>query len=83
MPDTIKAIAARAKALSEDPTFLDVMQRIRERQIAVFLDASSTPEAREEAHVLIRALEAITNQLKSDEDDWAFEQKKGQHRGSD
>ncbi|MDF3607560.1 hypothetical protein PE067_16250 [Paracoccus sp. DMF-8] len=83
MASPVQAKAARAKALREDPAFAEFIQEVRSRQVDVFLNAESSSEARDEAHAIIRAVGKIEAALKSAETDWAFEQKKGQHRGHD
>ena len=77
-------IADRAKRLKNDETFQDVFKEVRDGQTKVFLDARSSQEDREEAHVIIRALGKIEGVITSRIENGKFEQaKKGQHRGSD
>ena len=55
---TIKAEEARR--LKEDTAFQDFMQDVRDDQIRIFTTSGATDiELREEAHAIIRALEAI------------------------
>lgn len=76
--------ALQAKRLRDDEAFQSFVAQVRDRQVAVFLNAASSPEDRETAHALIRGLSAIEGELRSAETAFAIEQKtKGQHRGSD
>lgn len=83
MSKTIE-IGDKARVLLKDETFQSVMQEIKDTQVAVFLDTAATPEDREEAHVIVRALGHIEAVIRFRVTDAAFEQKqKDQHRGND
>lgn len=83
MSKTIE-IGDKARALLKDETFQSVMQEIKDTQIAIFLNTAATPEDREEAHVIVRALGHIDKVIRERIADAEFEQKKkDQHRGND
>ena len=75
--------AAHAERLKNDDTFKDVWETVRESQVKVFLDSRTAQGEREEAHVIIRALAKIESEITSRIENGRFEEKKGQHRGSD
>lgn len=81
--NTIRERAAQARRLREDEALQGFIAEVRNAQASVFLNPASSQEDREEAHGMIRAISKIEGVLKTAEADWAFEQKKGQHRGSD
>jgi len=67
--DDIKRRASRAKALMQSDAFVDVMQDLRDRQIAAFVNsAAEQTEAREDAHAMVRALNKIEEALQADVD---------------
>lgn len=55
----------KAEILQKDETFQDVIAAIRASKAEVFLSPDSTPEARESAHEIIRALAEIDGELNS------------------
>ena len=59
----VKELGHKAKNLSKDKTFMDVMEDVRKAQIKVFLDPHSTAELREEAHSIVRALKKIDSHI--------------------
>lgn len=75
--------AHAAERLKNDDTFQSVVKEVREAQMSVFLDADSKPEAREEAHVIIRALAKIEGEIDARIADYAFELEKDQHLARD
>jgi hypothetical protein len=76
--------AARAKRLRDDDVFQEFMEAVRAAQVRTFLDIAAAPEAREQAHGIIRALAAIEGTLAAAIGAETYEQKrKGQHRASD
>lgn len=76
-------IGAAAERLKNDDTFKDVINKIEKDQVSVFLDADSKPEAREEAHAIVRALGKIKGKIDAMIADMTFETHKDQHRGND
>lgn len=75
-----------AKQLREHEAFQDFVKEVLEDQTKVFLNAHSTPEAREQAHLMVRAIEAIKGKLNAAEAGLKLEEhnkEKGQHRGND
>ena len=63
----IEIRAARSKALLDHEHFIETMKDLRERQKDIFADsAASDVEGREEAHAIIRALNAIEVSLRAD-----------------
>jgi len=81
----IEIRAARSKALLNNDHFVDTLKDLRERQKDVFANsAPSDVEGREEAHAILRALNAIEYMLKADVDAVTLLLKrKEQHRGND
>ena len=81
----IEIRAARSKALLNNDHFVDTLNDLRERQKDVFANsAPSDVEGREEAHAILRALNAIEYMLKADVDAVTLLLKrKEQHRGND
>jgi limonene-1,2-epoxide hydrolase len=81
----IEIRAARSSALLNNEHFVATMQELRERQKDVFANsAASDVEGREEAHAIIRALNAIEASLKGDVDAVTIlKKRKEQHRGND
>ena len=76
--------ASRAKRLRDDKAFQEFMEDVRSQQVAVFLKIAASPEAREEAHAIVRALSTIEGTLDAAVSAETYEQKrKGQHRGND
>ena len=62
--------SARMKTLQADDTFQLALQEITEQQVAVFVDADSSTEQREEAHHMICAIRKIDDyfdSIKTDE----------------
>lgn len=81
----IEIRAARSGALLNNEHFVATMQELRERQKDAFANsAASDVEGREEAHAIIRALNAIEASLKGDVDAVTIlKKRKEQHRGND
>ena len=72
----IKDKASRIRQLMRDETFKDVMQEVKDKQIAVFLNSSAKIEHIEEAHALVKALDEIERHMQSVLDDEAVYDKK-------
>ena len=72
----IKEKAARIRNLMRDDAFKEIMHEVKNKQIAVFLDSSAKIEDIEEAHSLVRALNAIESHMQSVLDDEAVYDKK-------
>ena len=67
--DDIKRRANRAKSLMQSDAFVSVMQDLRDRQVAAFVNsAAEQAEAREDAHAMVRALNKIEEALQADVD---------------
>ena len=81
--DDTKRRAARAKALMQSDAFVDVMQDLRDRQIAAFVNSAADQiEAREGAHAMVRALNKIEEALQADVDAGTLlDKQKERHRG--
>ena len=78
----IEQRAKRSKALLENGWFVETIKNLREEQKTVFADSSAQEvEKREDAHAILRALNAIEVSLKADVDAMALLQKKGKHLG--
>tara|TARA_R110000868_G_scaffold61609_1_gene187131 strand:+ start:708 stop:956 length:249 start_codon:yes stop_codon:yes gene_type:complete len=72
---------AKMRTLQADDTFQLALKEINEQQIAVFVDADSSLEQREEAHDMIRALRKIDDyfdSVKTDEVMYNHKQTKGE-----
>jgi pantoate kinase len=80
MDPNIKAKASRAKRLWDDPVFQEFFQEARQAQANAFLNPAATPEEREEAHAMVRALHKLENQMAQAVLAQNVEQK-GQHLG--
>ena len=77
-------IAAQARRLRDDETFQSVLEAIRQDQVSVFLNVSASQEARDVAHLKVRALAEIESEIKRRIDDASIEQhRKDRHRAND
>ncbi len=66
MSDQFKLKAQQARDLLNNETFQEFLRNVRERQKEVFLNSNANEVSlREEAHTLIRALDAIESELTS------------------
>jgi len=75
--------ASAAKTLADDETFKEVMQEVRDKQVAVFMKSNSSLDDREKAHSVIRGLNSIAGhiaRLMRAGDVEKFKQEKDQHR---
>lgn len=82
--NAITARAWSAQVLDDNADFQGFVAEVRDAQAAIFLNAGSTPAAREEAHAIIRALAAIKQVIGGAIDAEKFaKHKEGQHRGND
>ena len=78
----IEQKAKRSKSLLENEWFIETIKNLREEQKTVFADSSADEvEKREDAHAILRALNAIEVSLRADVDAMALLQKKGTHLG--
>ena len=78
----IEQKAKRSKSLLENEWFIETIKNLREEQKTVFADSSAQEvDKREDAHAILRALNAIEVSLKADVDAMALLQKKGKHLG--
>jgi hypothetical protein len=68
--------SAKLRTLQADDTFKSVIKEITEQQVAVFVNADSTGEQREEAHDVIRALRMIEDYFDSIYTDEAMHNRK-------
>ena len=64
--------SARMKTLKADETFKLALKEITEQQVAVFVNADSTTDEREEAHNIICALQKIDDYFDSVKTDEAM-----------
>ena len=72
---------AKMRTLQADDTFQLAIKEITEQQVAVFVDADSSLEQREEAHDMICALRKIDDyfdSIKTDEVMYNHKQTKGE-----
>ena len=80
--DNLETRAKRSKGLLENDWFIQTMSDLREQQKDVFANSSAVDvEKREEAHAIIRALNAIEISLRADVDAMEIYKHKGKHRG--
>lgn len=64
MVTDIKREASKAKRLLNDETFMEIMERLRNRQVETFLTTSKSEiEARETAHDIVAAITLIEDEL--------------------
>ena len=78
----IEQKAKRSKSLLENEWFIETIRNLREEQKTIFADSSAQEvDKREDAHAILRALNAIEVSLKADVDAMALLQKKGKHLG--
>ena len=78
----IEQKAKRSKSLLENEWFIETIKNLREEQKTVFADRRADEvEKREDAHSILRALNAIEVSLKADVDAMALLEKKGKHLG--
>ena len=78
----IEQKAKRSKSLLVNEWFIETIKNLREEQKTVFADSSADEvEKREDAHAILRALNAIEVSLRADVDAMALLQKKGKHLG--
>lgn len=78
----IEQKAKRSKALLENEWFVETIKNLREDQKNIFADSSAQEvEKREDAHAILRALNAIEVSLKADTYAVALLNKKGKHLG--
>lgn len=61
--DEVLRRAARFRALIDDEVYQELRELVRDMQVKVFTDARSTLESREEAHAILRAMDAMDRQL--------------------
>jgi hypothetical protein len=61
----IKEKAARYRGLMADETFQELLSETKEKLVDVFLTPSAKIETIEEAHTIVKALDAIENTLNS------------------
>jgi hypothetical protein len=74
--------ARRSKGLLENDWFIETMRDLREQQMNVFANSSASEvEIREDAHAILRALNAIEISLRADVDAMEIVKHKGKHRG--
>tara|TARA_B100001287_G_scaffold268965_1_gene265874 strand:+ start:1942 stop:2193 length:252 start_codon:yes stop_codon:yes gene_type:complete len=80
----IEQKAKRSHALLNNEWFIETIKNLREEQKTVFANSSAEEvEKREDAHAILRALNAIEVSLKADVDSLALLERKGKHRGND
>jgi len=68
--------SAKMRTLQADDTFKLALKEITEQQVAVFVDADSTGEQRDEAHNIICALRKIEDYFDSVHTDEAHQNRK-------
>lgn len=80
----IEQRAKRSKSLLENEWFQETMKNLRDTQMSIFANSSASEvEKREDAHAMLRALNAIEYSLKADVDTMMLMERKGKHRGND
>ncbi len=74
--------ARRSKSLLENDWFIETIRDLRQHQMNVFANSSADEvEIREDAHAILRALNAIEVSLRADVDAIEILKHKGKHRG--
>lgn len=74
--------AKRSKSLLENDWFIETIRDLRQHQMNVFANSSADEvEIREDAHAILRALNAIEVSLRADVDAIEILKHKGKHRG--
>jgi hypothetical protein len=80
----IEQRAKRSKSLLENEWFVETMKNLRDTQLRTFANSSAQEvEKREDAHAILRALNAIERSLQADVDAVTLINRKGKHRGND
>jgi hypothetical protein len=80
----IEQKAKRSHSLLNNEWFIETIKNLREEQKTVFANSSAEEvEKREDAHAILRALNAIEVSLKADVDSLTLLERKGKHRGND
>jgi hypothetical protein len=62
-PEEVRARAARLSQLLANETYQELRGLVYQTQVGVFTNPRSTLEAREEAHAVLRALDAMDRQI--------------------
>ena len=75
--------ANRIKTLGSDPVFRELGEVVREEQVAVFIKPTGSPEDREEAHAIVRALSRILGHITSANNTVMVAERRGQDRDGD
>ncbi|BAQ90112.1 hypothetical protein [uncultured Mediterranean phage uvMED] len=80
----IEQSAKRSKSLLENEWFKETIKNLRDTQLRIFANSSAPEvEQREDAHAILRALNAIEYSLQADVDAMTLIERKGKHRGND
>ena len=80
----IEQRAKRSKSLLENEWFVETIKNLRDTQLRTFANSSAQEvEKREDAHAILRALNAIERSLQADVDAVTLINRKGKHRGND
>jgi hypothetical protein len=61
----IKDKASKVRQLQNDETFISVIEAVKSKQVAVFLNSNSTEKDREKAHNVICALSEVKDYINS------------------
>ena len=61
----IKDKASKVRQLQNDETFISVIEAVKSKQVAVFLNSNSTEKDREKAHNVICALSEAKDYINS------------------
>ena len=61
----IKDKASKVRQLQNDETFISVIEAVKSKQVAVFLNSNSTEQDREKAHNVICALSEVKDYINS------------------
>ena len=72
----VKERAQRFKRLLADETFQEIIEFIKQEQIAVFLDSSATIEDIDKAREIVLGVEEVQRVIRAAIDDEAVENKK-------
>ena len=61
----IKDKASKVRQLQNDETFISVIEAVKSKQVAIFLNSNSTEKDREKAHNVICALSEVKDYINS------------------
>jgi hypothetical protein len=76
-------LASKADELLKDEEFTLILDKAKTNQASVFLDPHSSVEERENAHLVVRGIDALRNTMENMVADKRIRAKRSQDRGND